>query len=134
MVTTILIGHSQTGNGGIFKKRQEEARQKKKAGGGGGGGAEDANPSKAPVTRADAAQEFKRIIEDEFPDIRVSVWQKNGLVRAYVKDTTQRRSGAQDRGYLSFTSDGVDNGRYRGFLSGGETVNKFISTAKIKPD
>jgi len=38
MVTTILIGHSQTGNGGIFKKRQEEARQKKMAGGGGGGG------------------------------------------------------------------------------------------------
>ena len=37
-MTTILIGHRQTGNGGIVKKNQEEASQKKKAGGGGGGG------------------------------------------------------------------------------------------------
>lgn len=99
-----------------LKKWPKAARDKhyRKSGGGG-----------KKITKIDAAQDFKQKIESEFPSIRASVWSKNNITRVYVKDTTQRRAGAQDRGYISFESGTINTKNYRGFVAGGKFVADY---------
>lgn len=78
-------------------------------------------------TREEAAKLVKSALENEASEsYQVSIWQKNGRVRLYIKDMGYKSASAQDQGYFAFNSDGTPF--YDG-LKRNSSVVRFIRKA-----
>lgn len=89
----------------------------------------------AKITRSEAAKLIKSALEtDEKENYSVTVWEKGGKVRCYLKDLGY--TNKQDRGFFAFNSDGTPHwaGLERGTGHAIEVIKSVLADLEVLPD